>query len=818
MFKDILKRDIEEVKKNFNNRSGRELVRNRVNILDKMVVSIFKNNFSDGREAAVVAFGSLARRVTCPYSDIDVLILTKDKSSKKNVENFVKDLWDTGVTIGHSVRTINETIDLSLKDVTILTTLADARLLAGNRKLFSKFMKEVDEEVFRRSKVDAFGMMSKDRKERYAKNSSLTEPNVRDSAGGLRDFNYIFWLSKFIWGQKKPPIDIAGLRKSHDFILKTRIALHILSRRKEDRLVIDVQEDIAKIFSLDIKDFMKKLYTSMLKIKVYTDIVEEFAKKLIYPSPPELSYSMIGNYISDGEYLKAEAFGEKWRIVEVFKILKEHSLKLSPETSLLILNSNVAGLYKDRKAQEIFYEIISKPSGVEKTLTLMNELGVLKEIIPEFKKCFRKYQPYPPHIYPSDVHSIACAGEIERFLLGDIPQDFSVIRDAISEIENKDILILAGFLHDIGKGIGKNHAEKGAKMAERIGKRMGIKGIRLENLILLVKNHLVISNFSQRRDIHDKNILYSLAGEFKDKEVLDSLFVLSVADAVTTNPKDWSSWKSSVMVEFYKRMSEILRLGEFYIKRVQSKAESVKLWLRKELTGIFPKVAIDGFLENVSSRFLTSYEYDRLFRYACIFLKSYITGEPCADFAEKSEGFIEFVTTGKNEVGHFAKCTGTFFINGLNILGAYAEGEIMGNSLNIFWVEPNDVEKAERVAEVFPRVVKGEIELKREVQKRKDRFHPHTIYPRRKNPVRIVFDNSLSKEYTIMEVYCYDRLGLLYDISSLISSLDIDILFAKISTRADQVADVFYLRKNGKRVEDEEILKRLKSMIEKAVS
>jgi|GEM_PF-920370 len=795
-------------------------------VYEDKITELYNQELGNIDGICLAAFGSFGRKVMAPSSDIDfiVLVSSNDISEKfgPRISSFIARVWDIVANAEFSVRTPEETMKIALEDVKVLSYLSDIRFVAGDIRVFNRLIYILEQEK-EQLKIDFFSKIVQDRKKRISKFKVMSEPDLKKSPGGLDDFFFINSLKKLV----SDDIFIYTDELKNDFkrILEVRFILHILQKRNSNVIHSGIIEEILSFKrkktgkAENTRDFMTKIVSSMQRIKVYADIVQNAVKKKIFPQHPELITSFGDGYISDGEFIYADINcfkKEPWKIVEIFKLAKENNLEIAPETAYQIMKIKNVDLAHDQKANEIFFDIITDLGGIAKTLMRMKELGVLEKIIPEFSKVSNLYQFFPPHIYPVGIHLIKCVEETEKILSGIKPQYIEILPD-FTDIDKK-IIFLCAFLHDIGKGSNQDHSELGEKLSEKIAQRLGISGYELERLKFIVKNHLALAHFSQRRDIHDTSSLMKFVSSFPDRITLNTLYIITIADAIATNPSNWNEWKAHLIQEVYLRADDLMRKGLEYTEEERLDI----LMLSDELKNFFPSEIVDEFISSLSQKFLSFFSYDRLFRYSMVFLKAYTQQREFITYTKRDEGVIEIVVIGKDSQTLIAECAGTLFLSGFNILSLFSEGGVMGMAINIFWVQPPDKPKAEKFKKMFYTRNLKEIILK--VQEKRKNLEIELGYDskrnrRRKEDISVVFDNNFSENYTIVEVYCSDRPGLLFDISCAISFSGFEISVAKISTRENKVADIFYIRDRSRMEKlSEEQCARLKIEIEKAIT
>lgn len=783
----------------------KEILEQITNIFEEEVKEVWRKFLQDlSDEMVLLGFGSFGRKTMTPFSDIDIVLLTKSKKSEyeQKISDFITALWDRGFgKIEHSVRTVEETLKLSLEDVKVLSYLTDLRFIAGNFRILEKLKKQ-KKKFCKEHKEHIFNELYKDRNSRISKFTNLLEPNIKSSPGGISDFLYLNYLKDLV--SRDILVNIKDIKKQYEKLIEIRSILHFILKKNEDKISSGYIEEVVNFISAkkgkkqNLKKFMTHLIDDMHRIYVITNIAQEYVQKSIRYS---LELSNLGDkFQTDSQFIyykNSEALNPRC-VMEAFKLSKDNNLKISPEFSYKILKNQKAlkEMWTDQESTKIFYEILTDPGGVGRTLLYMRDLGVLHKAIPEFSYVKNLYQIHPPHVYPVDLHLIKCAEEAEKILLGMKPQYINFIPEL--SLEKRGILIFSALLHDIGKGRKKDHSELGEKLSEKIAKRFGIVGENLEILKFLVKNHLALSHYSQRRDIHEENYLKKVAGSFPDTLSLDMLYLLSLADALATNPNNWNSWKAHLISEIYIKLSEIIRKGLEY---TEGQHIDVSL-LVEDLKHFFPSDIVVQAVSSLSQKFISFFNYDRLFRYILFLLKAYFSQSRYVAFTKREEGIIEIITIGDDVEGFLCECAGMLFVSGFNILSLYAEGAVLGKAINIFWVEPPDVGKYRKFEKIF--YSRRLEDLLGEIYEKKKKLIPYFIQA---NPfanqntektIKVIFDNTSSEDYTIVEVYCFDRPALLFDITYAITFSGYDISVAKISTRENKVADVFYIRDKKK--------------------
>jgi [protein-PII] uridylyltransferase len=404
------------------------------------------------------------------------------------------------------------------------------------------------------------------------------------------------------------------------------------------------------------------------------------------------------------------------------------------------------------------------------------------------------------HTYTVDIHSIRAASVLPEIESADRrtkeEEEFLAIHRSVPR---KDLFHLAVLIHDIGKGKGHGHSEIGAEIAGRIGARMGLSEAEVEDLVFLVRHHLLMAHTSQRRDLHDIELILSFTDVVSSQPLLDRLYLLTYADLRAVGPDVWTQWKAMLLAELYDKAKNILETGK--LKRVYEERPLQRREQVRERLSVFPREEVDRYLSRFDDRYFLGTPDGRFSDHLRL-LSGFDGTAPrleAIDFPES--GASEIIIVWKDQRGLFSKIAGTLSANGINILNASISTSVDGVALDSFYVSylgkslSGDAKK-ERVLQDLSAVLRGEATVEHLLAERKiPRFVREKVI--RYRPTRVAFDNSVSSRYTVVDIFTYDRIGLLYDITRTLTGMGIDIALSKISTKADQVADVFYLTDRG---------------------
>ena len=788
---------------------------------------------------AVIPVGGYGRRELCPKSDIDLLFLHSykvDPYVEAMTERILYPLWDLGLDVGHSVRNVRETIRMALADDSIRTALMDFRLVAGNGPFFREAARDIEKFLFF-TEADRFIEKKlnemRNRHAKYGETVCVLEPNVKEGKGGLRDLHSAVWAARIkykckdlvelrnkgVIGEKT----VRAMEHAADYLLRVRNELHFLAGKKADVLSFEVQEPLARVFGyrtrgrdLEVERFMRTYY---MNAAVTSHLAEELLEQVDRYLPEGLRRSFFSfrkkkvdgvSVLYKGKLapLAGVSFREEpHRILEFFRAMQKTrstpaaDAKKSIHRALATLR---AEFREDRKTADLFLSILSDPRHLHETLLFMHECRFLGRYVPEFAPLSFRVQRDIYHVYTVDIHLILAASVLpgleEKSRRTPEEEEFLAI---YRSIPRKDLLVLAILFHDIGKGRGHGHSRIGAEVVARIGKRMGISRNEIDDLVFLVEHHLLMAHVSQRRDMHDIELIIGFCETVATPARLDMLYLLTYADLRAVGPDVWSQWKAMLLLELYEKAKNVLETGKLkrpFEERPRQRREQV----REMLSG-FPADDVSEYFIRFDDRYFLGTPDSRFADHLRI-LSAYDGATPRIEsFDSPESGTSELIIVCPDQRGLFSKIAGTLSANGINILNATISTSADAVALDTFYVtymgkSLKDNPKKDRVAADLSAVLRGETSVEVLIAERKvPRFVREKVSKYR--PTRVVFDNSVSSRYTVVDIFTYDRIGLLYDITRTLAGLELNIVLSKISTKADQVADVFYLMdKEGKKI------------------
>jgi [protein-PII] uridylyltransferase len=805
---------------------------------------------------AVVAVGGYGREELCPKSDIDLLFLHPhklDRYVESMTEWMLYPLWDLGLEVGHSVRNVKEAVRMAASDDSIRTSLLDYRFITGSEPFFGEAEKEIEKFLFYSNADKFIEKKIQEMRNRHAKFGStvyVLEPNVKEGRGGLRDLHTAIWTARIKYKSHNlldlrnkgvaPSQTIRAIRHSLSYLFRVRNELHFLTGKKTDVLTFEVQEQMADLLryrtygkTYGVERFMRAYYMHASSAAHLADELLEQVDRFLQEGERKPFFSIRRKTMAGAGILyrgklslkDSSSFNkDPVNVMEFFRTMQKTHSVLSMEAKNQIQRAlPLAGqeFREDPRAGRLFLEILSDPHWLRETLLAMNECRFLGRYIPEFAPLYSKVQRDIYHVYTVDIHSIRAVSVLSG--LENKPartKEDEAFLAIYRSVPRKDLLNLAILLHDIGKGKGHGHSQIGAEIVGRIGPRMGLSEEDVADLVFLVENHLLMAHTSQRRDLHDIELILSFTDIVTTQPRLDLLYLLTYADLREVGPEVWTQWKAMLLAELYDKAKNILETGK--LKRVYEERPLQRREQVREGLSAFPRAEVDRYLSRFDDRYFLGTP-DGRFPDHLRLLSGFDGSAPRIEATDYPEsGSSEIIIVWKDQRGLFSMIAGTLSANGINILNATISTSVDGIALDTFYVTYlgrsllGDAKK-ERVLQDLSAVLRGETTVEQIMADRKiARFVREKVI--RYRPTRVVFDNSVSSRYTVVDIFTYDRIGLLYDITRTLTGMGIDIALSKISTKADQVADVFYLTDRGLgKITDEGRLEQIRAALLEAI-
>jgi [protein-PII] uridylyltransferase len=818
--------------------SPREFLRQHSDMADSLVRKAFQNAQSQVSPPSVclMAVGGYGRAELAPHSDIDILLLysaSKKEDLPALVERILYPLWDLGLDVSCSSRSINECLKMAQSDLHTRTSLIDGRYLDGEYEFFRSFYNLFLKEVLHRKVRHFAEALAKDlrlRHKKYEDPNYALEPNLKEGEGGLRDFQIGRWIirAKYKtdrWDSILFPDHSRSIEKSLQLLWAMRNHLHLLSGRKQDDLTFELQEKISPILGFSqstegIEEMMRQYHLATQKISNFVhDILERAVHE---PSFVKKAFSFLQRRKIDENF--GMASGELHlldpvtfkrdppQLMTLFEHCQTYRIKMDFRVEEAVMES--LPFIDDRfrtspGVNEKFLSILKKGERAADILSKMHELGFLSRYIPEFSEVEGKVHYDLYHVHPVDSHSILAVEELEKLRRGLYEKEYPLLTSLIRELEHPGILFLTALLHDIGKGKEGNHSLVGAELLERIGARMGLSVKDKESMVFLVSQHLSMIETAFRRNLQDEQVILHFAQKVKNLNQLKMLYLLTFADIKAVGPEAWTAWKNTLLMELFLKTAHFFERGA--VAEPFLMGDEIIQKLRDSLS---PEI-ISEYAGRLPDRYLSCYSSAEIARH--IEMARSIERELLlVEWQVEKEIQAKVTVATKDRYGLFSKMTGSMFLNRLNILQAQIHTWEDGTALDTFWVEDGtkDIERRlQQFKKDLRKIVGGEVSLKDLLFERvESNGIKQKIIPRVSGEVKI--NNQDSDFYTIVEITAEDRLGILYEITQALTDHGCDIHFARISTLGNRIVDVFYVQDEwGEKIEEKQKTDRLKQIL-----
>jgi [protein-PII] uridylyltransferase len=786
----------------------------------------------------IVAVGGYGRGMLAPFSDIDLLFLLPDKPPpgvEKVVESLLYVLWDLKQKVGHATRTVDECLKQARTDMTIRTTLIEARFIVGDKDLFERLQTRFDAEIVAKTAPEFVAAKLAEREARVRRAGAsryLVEPNVKEGKGGLRDLNTLFWISKYVYRVRNAhelvaagvfsPREFALFRRCEEFLWSVRCRLHFLAGRAEERLSFDVQRPIARQLGystraglIDVERFMKHYFLIAKDVGDLTAIVCAALEERQTKRTPAFG-RLVGRFrrrtraIADAQDFKVDndrvnvirddAFErDPVNLIRLFWIADRSNLPIHPNATRLVTQSLKridARLREDAEANRLFLEILTSRNAPEIALRRMNEAGVLGRFIPDFGRVVGMMQFSMYHHYTVDEHLIRAVGELSAIEAGRLTEDLPLATKIMPQIAHRTELYLATFLHDIAKGRGVNHSLAGAEVARKLGPRLGLSPANTERVAWLIEQHLVMSNMAQGRDLLDPRTAEALSAIVQTQERLKMLLTLTVADIRAVGPGVWNGWKGQLLRTLYWETEVVLGGGHSVIDR-KGRVEAAQETLRRLLPG-WSDPEFNAYAQRHYPAYWLKVEPERQVAHAKLLHAMAAETRSLATevTTDAFHGVTAVTVVAPDHPRLLTGIAGACAAAGGNIVDAQIFTTTDGLGLDTIFVsrafelDEDELRRGRRIAANIEKTLRGEVrlaEIAAPRQPRDVRRGAFAIEP------EVTVDNNLSSRYTVVEVSGLDRPGLLRDLTGSLSSLNLNIGSAHIVTFGEKAVDSFYV-------------------------
>ncbi|MFQ5598229.1 MAG: [protein-PII] uridylyltransferase [Nitrospiria bacterium] len=792
----------------------------------------------------LVAVGGYGRQELSPGSDIDLMFLFPEGGGKSDQDETVASdllhlLWDLGYKVGHSTRTVEESVVLARQDPLIATSLLESRFLHGNRTLFKRFHETFFSKVVQKTLKSTLESLQEGREKgrlEYGATPYLLEPNLKQSPGGLRDIHTLKWVASvryrtyqlaqiYQWGHLSN-IEYTSLVEAQDFLWRIRNQLHFLTGRAADHLTIELQEGIAPFFHFsDRRGLMHEYY-------VFTGRVLEISQRFTrdaFPVSRREKWRRTWNtrQVAQGFKIYSEEisiqsphpytfFENDDNILRLFLLAKTHSVRIAdPVLEILYqISENKREAPLTPAALSLFKTLMTDPGGISNCIRLMHKIHFLWRVVPEFAQVHYMVQKSRSHAYTVDEHSFRAVEEAEAMMHEEGP-----LQETYAALKKKDILHLAILLHDVGKGREESHSEVGGKVAEAVATRLGYSEKDRALLTFLVRHHLSFSKVALFRDFEDEPILLQFTREMPHLTALKHLFILTCADIRATAPGIWSSWKGDLLLKLYHSASKILA-GEALHSKPQ-KVGAITGKIKEAVGGKYPEIWLREILPSLTARYFLATSFEKILMDLKALFQ--LQDEPIQVKARliPDQGLTEYTlyTYDWITTGLFSKMTGVLAAKGTQILSAQVFTHPNGIIIDTFKVIDPDHNKQvhqERICSItkdVQNVLTGSETVENLFSKGR-RFSRRKASRQKLQAVRVELDNRSSHNFTVIDIYATDSRGLLYLIAKTFLDLGFVVHSAKIATRLDQVVDIFYvLGPDQRKITETESIQTVKSRL-----
>ncbi len=824
--------------------SGAETLREHTFLIDQLIRLIhdyaqaheFPGAGAKGGAMAVVAVGGYGRGEMFPHSDIDLLFLMpkkRDPKLEKVVEYLLYILWDLGLKVGHSTRSVAECIKHGRADVTIRTALLEARWIWGDQALFQELVARYRSDIVPGTQEQFVEAKLAERNERHSKLGEpryVLEPNIKDGKGGLRDLHTLYWIAKYLYGVGEVDELVAlghlsadaanRFAKAQQFLWTVRCHLHFITGRMDDRLTFELQPEIARRMrytdhggSMGVERFMKHYFLIAKDVgdltRIFCALLEEQNKRRprgfrAAGAPQELE-----GFVVEGARLnteKSDAFARNPAdMIRIFYVAHMHDMDVHPEAMSEItrnLKRIDAAVRRDPEANRFFLEMLIAQKDPERALRHMNEAGVLGRFIPDFGRVVAQMQYDMYHVYTVDEHTIQAIGILNRLEHGELKAEAPAATEVMRNITNENsrrALYLALFLHDIAKGRNSDHSDLGAEIALKMGPRLGLTEEETETASWLVKQHLLMTRTAYKRDIDDPKTIADFISVVQSPERLKLLLVLTVADVRAVGPAVWNAWKAGLLRSLYYNALDMMS-GGIQVEQFERRVAQSQDALRAALKNIWKPDEIEAHLPRGYPAYWVSFDTATHLRHALLMREAEMAGRPLTvdSRVHEAQGVTEITIYTGDHAGLFSQIAGAMALSGASIVDAKIITMANGMALDTFLIQDADggaFSSSTRLAKLsinIEQALGDRIRLDREVASRRRATHNRAGLFR--VPPRVIIDNKASASYTVIEINGRDRIGLLFDVTATLTRLNLQIASAHISTYGERVVDVFYVK------------------------
>ncbi|MBV8913927.1 MAG: [protein-PII] uridylyltransferase [Acetobacteraceae bacterium] len=812
---------------------------------------------------AVVATGGYGRGVLAPFSDIDLLFITRDEPSAAtlaSVEFMLYFLWDLGLKVGHATRSIDECLLDAERDMTIRTSMIDARLLAGDADLFEAFQMRFL--AFCRAEGAGSFLAAKQaerdaRHQKFGDSPFMVEPNIKEGRGGLRDLQTLYWMTRYVFGTQVmgelvgPDSPGGGIltaqeakhaRRSWSFLWTVRFHLHYVAGRAEDRLTFDLQPVVGARMGYTrhgrqdgVERFMRHYFLTAREITRITAVLEPAIVRAALGPPAlqgETDRHLLeqGFVLADGKLMSVPGRDferEPIQMLRILQVARDRHLQLHPLAlrALIRHERQAIRLRGDPQAAELFLDLLCSRGSEHgradgaKWLSVLNESGFLGRYIPDWARIVGQMQFDTYHVFTVDEHTIEAIRILNALERGELAEVAPIASGLAEDLQSRRALYAATLLHDIAKGRGGDHSELGAELALEIGPALSLSSEETETVSWLVLHHLLLSQTAFKRDIDDPKTILDLADTIQSPERLKLLLVMTVADMRAVSAKVWNGWKATLLRELYSRVSDVLAGGlattERDVRVARAKEAAVAL------LSDWPAEQQQWFLELGYPGYWLSFDPETHARHARLVRDAECRHAPLTVDTQPlpSREVTEVTVYTADHAGLFSKIAGALAVAGASIVDARIHTLTNGSALDTFWIQDaaggtfDAPHRLARLHVLIDQALSGRLGLDKAMRRASAALLGRRMRAIHVSP-RVVIDNRASNTHTVLEVNGRDRPGLLHDVTAAISEQGLQIASAHVTTYGVRAVDVFYVKDVfGLKVENERKLAALRQAL-----
>lgn len=795
-------------------------------IIDDFIIlasNILKSDIDKKIELPVIiAIGGYGRGELAPFSDIDLLFLSDEPltlAAKKFIKDLNNILWKAKLKLGYSVRTIDDCNTAIHDDIHFLTSLFEKRYLWGNKSPHKALQKNLAE--YQRT-AGAGAFITAKLAERDARHRKMgdtryaLEPNVKESKGALRDIQTLMWMAHALFGVSTPEGlvkkdiltrgEAETLRKAQSFFWEVRCRMHLMSERADDRLTFDMQPGIAKQMGyrdaephVRAERFMKQYFmmaneTGHLTRILCADLEARAlavggtagTRKLAMDDDIE-GFPTLHNRLTVGSSTLFK--NDPSKVIQLFRVSQTSGHDIHPD-ALRYMKPALKHLPESKSAYPLFLDILQSDKGAEKTLRHMNEAGVLSALIPDFANIHAHMQYDMYHVFTADEHTIRAIGMMHSIENGDLVDKAPLASELFAKIKSRRVLYTAMFLHDIAKGTGGKHSEKGGEIARKICPLLGLEAEETETVAWLVEQHLIMTMTAFKRDLNDPKTILNFVDVVQSPERLKLLTILTAADIMAVGPDRWNNWKSGLLDELYRK-SRALMSGT----SSEDDEDTTIVAMQKKLRRLIGdnKEDFRYLTDHTPKYFWTSFGAEDLSRYVNYLHHRESTLIKITPMAEHD--FTEVFIFTPDQKGLFATLSGAMAASGASIADARIFTLSDGMALDVFQVQNlngNVYENVKYLEKTIKAALAGNIDIDTEIlQRQKDVLKKTRLF---KVASRVIIDNDASSSHTMIEVNGKDRPGFLHDVTAALTYCGLQIMAAKVTTFGSRAVDVFYVK------------------------